>query len=313
MIAPKKISSFITLLLFAATFNTYSMKRALPTGTLIMLPSGQVMQIVGDIILYNTNLNTLLLEPPFEFTQLPKDVQDLIIQLLTLETTATSLETAAYTINSLAQVNKELNEFINNPEFCLEIIKHLAQKFDCTDQEATASLQTPEAKRRLHIQNQLKLFCENTSPTKSFFKITSIKNIPTLESLIEQGVDLNFTYTSSFYHHHFTFTPLIFALSKEVILEKLCSIEKNKININQCDLDGNTALIIAVDRKLISSVEILLNAGVDPEYANNVGQTPLQVAKESGDQEIITLIQDAINQKHNPTSLKLRRAKKDNS
>jgi hypothetical protein len=320
MIAPKKINSFIALLLITATFNAYSMKRALPTGTLIMLPSGQVMQIVGDIILDNANLNTLLLEPPFEFTELPKDMQNLIIQLLTLETTATSLKTAAYTINSLAQVNKELNNLINNPEFCLQIIKHLAQKFDCTDQEATASLQTPEAKRRLQIQNQLKLFCENTSPVKIFFKITPIKNIPTLESIIEQGADLNFTYTSSFYHHHFTFTPLIFALGKDVILETLCAVEKNKIDINQRDLDGNTALILAVERKLISSIEILLNAGVDPERANNIGQTPLQVAEETGNQEIITLIQDAIDKKHNPTakaeftlSLSKERAKEDNS
>src|ERR1700733_4537999 len=110
----KKVTSFITTLLLVATFNSHSMKRAtpmrvLPAGTLIALPSGQVLELIGDILLDNKNVNTLLLTPPFEFTVLPKEVQDNIIYFLSLETTATSLKAAALTINSLTQVNKELN------------------------------------------------------------------------------------------------------------------------------------------------------------------------------------------------------------
>ena len=297
----KKTGSFIALLLIATTFNAHSMKRAnpmrvLPAGTLITLPSGQVLEVIGDILLDSKNVNTLLLTPPFEFTQLPIEVREHIIYLLSLETTATSLKTAALTINSLAQVNKELNTLINNPQFCLQIIKHLSKKFKCSDEETANVLQTQEAKRLIKLQNELKLFCES-APPKTFFDITIKSSVISLASLIEQGVDLNFTYASQFYNTYTTFTPLIHALAKPEVLEQLCAVEKNKLNINQCNLEGNTALIRAINRQLIPSIHILLDAGADPKLANFAGLTPLAAAQDTGNKEIIDLIHNAIKER----------------
>jgi ankyrin repeat protein len=96
------------------------------------------------------------------------------------------------------------------------------------------------------------------------------------------------------------------------------------VNINQQDAQGNTALLIALETKKIIKakqqiirdiakfviterpatpqedlIQALLDAGADPELANNEGLTPLQAALDSGNQNIIQLIQDAITRKHN--------------
>lgn len=253
--------------------------------------------VVGDIILGTASL-TILSQPnePFEFTALPPEMQDKIIQLLSLNTTAESLKEAAKTINSLAQVNHELNQQINDPKFCLSIIKHLAQKFNCSDQEAAKTLQTHEAKRRLVLQNQLYVHCSTP------FGITDpLKNIPSLDSLLEQGVDLNFTYDTL--TPKLFFTPLMLTIaSSNLMIGDLCSIGRNIINLNQRNtLNGDTALIQSVKKRSRFSVQCLLEEGADPELANFAGQTPLELAAQRyhltqhrSYQKIFNLIQRAI-------------------
>ena len=84
------------------------------------------------------------------------------------------------------------------------------------------------------------------------------------------------------------------------------------LNINQQDLQGNTALMHYFASDLprylpYSIVLIFLDAGADPELANFAGQTPLQAAQQLGNEVnadlIINLIQYAINEKHKKESL----------
>src|SRR5579872_6915442 len=89
---------------------------------------------------------------PFPFTKLPKEMQLEIISALASNSTAKTLQEAAKTIRALAVTNKYLNESINNPQFCLQIVKHLSQRFDCANDVAAAALQTIEGKKRFAIQ-----------------------------------------------------------------------------------------------------------------------------------------------------------------
>lgn len=136
-------------------------------------------------------------QEPFDFSQLPKDMRLIIIDLLTRNAYAQTLEEAAYTINSLAQVNKELNELLNDSRYCLQIIKHLSQRFNCSDEAAAKALKIKAAKERLELQ--------------AFLNLIHIRNdiLPDemiLDALIQDGIDLDFTFTS--YEGEVVVTPL---------------------------------------------------------------------------------------------------------
>ena len=225
---------------------------------------------------------------PFPFTDLPKEMQNQIIYFLSLNTTATTLKEAVDTINSLTKVNKELNELLNKPDVCLQIIKHLAIKFNYSDEQVAAELQTKESQRRLELQHQLKLICMN------------INDLANFDSLYEQGVDLNFTYSTK--TPNLFVTPLMIA-GWSNILEKLCSMKNKGLDINQRNNNGETAFMMNVNRKSpeLSKFSILLNAGADPEIPNNAGLTPLQALQtmqQPGYQQFINHIQKAIARKH---------------
>jgi ankyrin repeat protein len=390
----KKTNSFIALLLFAATFNNYSMKRSagqtqLPSGEQVgfttysmqqpigraQLPTGEWVEIVG--LMLNNNAPMQLLLKNFDFQLLPEDVQKHIIQLISLGAAATALEEAAFSINALAQVNKELNKLINEPVFCLQLIKHLAQKFNCTDQKAAETLKTQEAQNRLELQHKLYVICSQY--TKEDIR-DSIKN------LITKGVDLNFTYhtyldsddssdsSSDDDGNAIEETPLMIATRTndcpliQVLLHNGADINKansegetalmiavehqNKnavqcllnnpnLAINQQDKNGWTALTRALWLNDIAIIKILLNvnaiviqlprraddstvsfvlmdaihkkdyntaklmlSALDPEApVIDTELTPLQIAQQTGNQELIKFVQDAIDKKHKKESL----------
>ncbi len=241
----KKINSLIALLLLATTFNSYSMEpQRPPQWTVLTL-------VIGDIILGKRPPEIgKLREYVVSLPAIPEYMQKLIIQLITLYVDAQSLKGATGAINSLAQVDDQFNRLINIPDFCLYLIKHLAKKFNRSDQEAAEALQTHEAKRRLDLQNQLYTLCENPH------------NSISLEDLYH--ADLTFTYTSW----------------------------------------PQTLLMQAITFGSMAIIRQLLNAGADPEIANNDGLTPLQAAQQTGNQEIIDLIQNAINKKQNTALIK---------
>ena len=268
----KKSSSLLALVLLTTTFNHYSMKntqdvRSIPTD------------IIANILLGFEELNPNKLS-------LPPEDQYQIINLLFTHTHTNSLQVAAKTISSLAQVNTQLHALINNPQLCLQLIKYLALKFKCSDQQVATTLQIPEAQRRLKLQNILHKLCT----------ADSLKGLPSLDSLCQQEVDLEFTYTSFF--PDFFPTPLMLAATMNTgILEKLCSISSDLLDVNQRSLEGETALVLAIQSGLPFNVKTLLDANADPLIADNDGLTPLKLAQLKHNQEIIDLIQEAINKK----------------
>ena len=302
----KRISSLIAALLLVTTFNSYSMEEQKSSGW---------MALVGGVLLGAVAIKMLWQSQPsdpFPFTQLPKDMRDQIILLLTLDTQASSLKEAAKTINSLAQVNKELNKFINDPVFCLKLIKHLAEKFNCTDEEAAEELHIQEAKRRLKIQHQLLYMLLNGCYYIKNETVITPEATLFLDSAYEQGIDLGFTY------EHNGSIPLMFTnvgFLRYVMFQKLCSIMKQHklFNLlNQPDKRGNTPLINLCRRGAHSwFVKTIIDAGADPELANFDGLTPLaaaekqlegltpeRAAQHTDDQKTIDIIKAAIAKKH---------------
>jgi len=225
-------------------------------------------------------ITTLWKKQPHGSTIIPTNMQDQITYFLNINPNAQSFEVAVSSINSLAQQDKEANQLLNDPVLCLELIKQLAQKFKCSDQEITEALQTKEAQRRWDIQHKLYQLC------------TFEAELPSLESLINLGVDLEFTYK------YYTFgsyrTPLMLAsMIKSPMLQKLCT-HTDKFDINRRDTEGETALMLAAQEGLLNNVKTLLDAGANPVIPDNNGLTPLQAAEESGRQEVVNLIKNAM-------------------
>ncbi len=335
-----KKNHFITLLLITFALNTHAMA---PENN----PNKQWISFAADVILYSTDglrefLSYIHSEPiatinvpESQFASFPKDIQQTIIFLLSEHTNATTLKDAAHAINSLAQVNKQLNELINDPNFCLQIIKRLAQQFNCSDETAAAALQTAEAKNRLAVQKQFKkLFAAEKFDEKLFNELYKKQ---------KGYVDLNFTYRYTQKPAlDFNDTLLIIAVSEKNSYSATkvhCLLKTKAIDINYQNKDGMTALIgcvkaiqstraleflctspnIKIDlqdkyqstalhyacwhrnkKDKFEYIKILLKAGADPEIANDLGLTPLIIIRKTGDDDDkeLNLIQEAIQKKH---------------
>jgi ankyrin repeat protein len=90
---------------------------------------------------------------------------------------------------------------------------------------------------------------------------------------------------------------MIASIVKGGILQQLCALYPDLIDINQQNSEGTTALMIAIENDE-ANVKILLDAGADPEIANNNGTTPLNAAEVMGNENVINLIKEAIDKKH---------------
>lgn len=337
----KKSNIFITLLLIALTFNTYSMENQDPKKTGWVALAGGVL--VGGVVAYRQFLSYVQAEPipteqtgpinPFNFLELPQDVQKIIIALLAENSAATSLQAAAQTINSLAQTDKYLHQLINDPQFCLKLIKHLAETFDCSDEIAAKALQTQEAKHRLNMQKQFE-----TLFLKKDFGQTEFDEFNLLYATYKKHnifIDLNFTYgndenkqtllliSSTFersskirmqcllatnavdvnYPNIYGFPPLMLCAANSDdpgAIELLCQYPT--ININQKNDTGETTLmylckICHIHYFKPANLQILIDCGADPEIRNNARMTPLQVAEKRNCQKVVTMLEDAINKK----------------
>jgi len=189
---------------------------------------------------------------PFPFGDLPKDIQNNIIGFLGLYGSAQSLSEATRLISLLARANKFLNELINNPGFCRQLIKSLAKRFDCDDFSVSKRLKTQRGKIQHQLQGELLELCMNK------YSLDSKDSIVRLIQLINQGVDVNFTY-------HEQESP---------------------------------ALVIAVYTNPAIAFFLLDTPGIDPELSNKNGITPLIAAQEdTPNPGLIARIEDAINDK----------------
>jgi len=285
-----KNNLFIALLLLAITFNTHK------THTMEPIEPKQIgwvalagATILGGYVAYRQFLSYIH-EEPFDFEKLPRDIQQEIIILLAQNNSAQTIEEATAIIRALTQTNKQLNDLINDPQFCLRIIKNLAKQFNCSDREAAETLRTKRAKEQLNIQNLLNLCYHqhNENQTNALIK-----------SLIEQGVDLSFSTKSNFGIMAGVSIPAWFSFYG--FPDVIKSLITHGININEQTSDGSSVLLYVIrtttPMNVIEFVPVLLAAGADPELANYQGLTPLQAAQATGNQEIIDLIQNAIDRK----------------
>jgi ankyrin repeat protein len=291
---------------------------------ILIIFSTQAHAIKRKIVLHNQT-KTQQTEP-FDYVSLVPDIQKIVIDFSTNNTTAKTVKEAAQTINALAQTNKKFNILINEPLFSKNLIKNLAIKFDCSHETIAKSLCTQQTKQQLKLQYKLKNLCytqRNVLPTQ-------------LSEFIAQHVDLDFTYNDD--------------LSNKTLLMMSIRRAKNDIfnflitegaNINNCNTNGLTALALTTEWKIhasyltqilshpqltinqqdkngtsallhclmsrkshpitstfIITVKKLLDAGADPELANNDGLTPLIAAQDLGNNQLITIITKAIEEKH---------------
>ncbi len=293
-------------------------------------------------------------EEPNLFLTLPEEIRAYIITLIQQGITGRSLKEVGKTINALAQVDKALNTQINNRHYTLQLIKHLAKRFNCSDEEAAKALQTEAAKRQLTLQGQLRQIC--TSPFHSNDPALLAKLTQSLERLVRLGVDLNFTYPSA--EGWGTWTPLMLCFRGRIYFNLIFYLLEHNADINQQNNQGKTALMLCASNgyimlggnfnewrhffktthldinvqdimgntvliyimkyyvdhvtypngfsqppvkmsaiALLRIIQELLAIGADPTLGNFKGETPLGLAQEFEDPEVIKLIEEAIETK----------------
>ncbi len=71
-----------------------------------------------------------------------------------------------------------------------------------------------------------------------------------------------------------------------------CILENTDYDINRIEPDGKTVLTDAVERQEVHAVEVLLSKGVDKTIKNSEGKTALDIANETGNVEIIHLLNE---------------------
>jgi hypothetical protein len=271
----KKFSSLTALLLLTAAFNSHSMKRLLEQEVQqkqvfaqAQLRTGEWVDIVGLILTQDAPMQLLLKN--FDFKELPEDVQRHIIQLLSLSTTATTLKEAAYTIQSLSLADKKLNEMINNPHMSLQLIKNLAYKFQCSDQEAAEALKTPAAQRQLELQKKLYNLCATYGPS---IQVIEQK----LTELLLEGADINFTNPKTLLLENIWRT-------QDDRIDLIQWLIKNGLNINQQNAFLIYMVEICIDGEIaeeeVEIIKIILNASADPEITDKNGHSILSLMQE---------------------------------
>lgn len=202
----------------------------------------------------------------FPFSSLPKDMQyevmlryidDAIASLpeatKPYEAAKESLKAAADRIRDLARVNKDLNSVINQPIFCLKLIKRLAQKFNAFDLEAAIQLKTRCAQERIQLQED---FLDNVVTNER-------APIAAFNDYINKGVDLDWT--------GLNVNPLMAAASGGILNIVKLLLSKGA-NAKYIDRYGNNALYQAASIKndkipavtIIDLLKELLAAGADP-------------------------------------------------
>lgn len=259
-----KTGLLYALLLLGATFSVYTMEQSA-----LEKPTWQdYIAYVGAILLGNTELET---GESLPLAQLPLEVKSKIVSLLLLEKSADTLNIATKTINSLTQLNKELSELINNPDFCLHLIKRLAQRFSCSDQEVAEALQTKEAKQRLEIQKQFLTLCQEANFNEEEFNM--------LYEKYKQYIDLNFIFYSFDPNQKKIEVTLLIEATKKNSCPAIQTILKHGAAINKATPEGGTALMYAAINGNTNTFQCLLtNPNITIDQQDNIGVTSLMLA-----------------------------------
>lgn len=101
------------------------------------------------------------------------------------------------------------------------------------------------------------------------------------KALIAKGADVNRIKADG------AMTPLLWACQSGH-LEVVKLLVENKANMDyQSSIDGRTALILSINKGFNSIALYLLDQGANPNLTLKNGQTPLQIAKQLNDQELL--------------------------
>jgi hypothetical protein len=205
--------------------------------------NAQVANDIGEALITGQNLTQFSL-----FATLPRDMKNQILSMVTVISVASSMEEAGRTISALALVSTELNRRFNDPQFCLRLIKHLASRFNISDEDAAKVLSLKEAKNRL--TNQQRFTKLIWAPSYKYWQIPSAAFDEVL-ILIQSGtVDVNFTVNNMWGSRE---TP------------KFCTPLHVAISANRDCLE------------IIKFVHMLIKSGANPTLSCD-GVTPLEYA-----------------------------------
>ena len=261
--------------------------------------------------LFSMNENFL---QSINFDLLPKDVQSKVINLITRENNAQTLEEAVYAIQSLSLVNNNLYQLINNPHYHIDLVRDLSMRFNTFDNYIYQLLRTPQAQRQSQNNNELtalsSLFVG--SPSREFLKIIKTiinqnkmnvnfnvpgigsplslaiahQSLPLVKLLVKKGADMHL-----FIPH--TPTPFLLAASLAKTNEtalKILAFLVQKVpagTIDLADEQKKNALCYAIEMENIQAVKILLDGGADPHFNND---TPVAIAEKVNNKEILNLL-----------------------
>jgi hypothetical protein len=166
------------------------------------------------------------------------------IGLLIATMNAKSLQEAGDLISSLTLINKEFYELLNERNLCLQIIKYLSARFNCSNIVACSVLKTEKAKYLLERQIELFKFAQK----KENF---SLNDNVVITGIYLQGADLEFTYD----YAKDIATALIISLLNESELAQILITLGANINIKS--KNGLTPLEIVQESGNIKFLEFI--------------------------------------------------------
>jgi hypothetical protein len=260
-------------------------------------------------------------EPPkiiFNLGDLPAEMLYKILKRFPQIDNAKTLEEATTTIRSLYLADATLNAILQDKKLCLLLVKNISQKFSCSNAQVCRFLKIAPL---CPMQKTFEDLCDKPSLSPADEVI--------FYELLEQGLDLEFT-TDSFQGN--IITPLVQCIFSRnlplvtILLQQKANPNKPTSNgilplqmaivyaahginitilnelvkyadLNQYNIQGTTPLIYCISSRKPELVKILLDAGADPEFPAKNKTTPLQLAQNINNQEMINLIQEAINKK----------------
>lgn len=89
-------------------------------------------------------------------------------------------------------------------------------------------------------------------------------------------------------------TALMYASWEGNLQDASQLLKQSTVDIDRCNRDGQTALMIACSRSQKTVVELLLGHGANAELADRFGKTPIDYAQQAGNDEIIAMLQQTL-------------------
>lgn len=275
------------------------------------------------LLAYIHNPSSTETSPQFQkFSELPLELKTKIIAFATLNSSAKTLSEATQAIRALSKVNKQfntiLNKLINDPEFCLKIIKSLGQQFNVSDEEAAKALGTAEARNRLKIQEPLYSLCQIQGSKNVRVHEEQLRKLQALlkkNPALGIAPDPNFTYMEKVYSPG-KFDPYKMIFTRKEHIEDPVStplmmtlkrgnypLAKDLLDhgsdINQVTPNKETALIKAIKWNVIPTLKFLLDQkdiAIEkkiPPYDNTALMVAVKEVYSTANIESVQLLLDA--------------------